>query len=43
MPISLCSVFLDVKQPGNVQLAPGMAIIDHVVSHSLCPRDLIIF
>ena len=35
MPIILCSMYLDVKQPGNAQLAPGMAIIHHVVLHSL--------
>ena len=39
MPISLCFVYLDVKQPGNTQLAFGMAIIHHVVLHSLLSRD----
>ena len=36
-------MYLDVKQPGNAQLAPGMAIIHHVVLHSLWSRDPIIF
>ena len=35
MPISLCFMYLDVKQFGNAQLAPGMAIIHHVVLNSL--------
>ena len=43
LPISLCFVYLDVKQPGNAQLAPGMAIIHHVVLHSLWSRHPIIF
>ena len=36
-------MYLDVKQPGNAQLAPGMVIIHHVVLHSLWSRDPIIF
>ena len=43
MPISSCFVYLDEKQPGNAQLAPGMAIIHHVVLHSLWSRAPIIF
>ena len=42
MSISLCFMCLDVKQPGNAQLDPGMAIIHHVVLQYLWSRDPII-
>ena len=43
MSIILCFMYLDEKEPGNAQLAPGMVIIHHVVLHSLWWRDPIIF